>query len=123
MQTGSREQTQLRRTTKLEKADRPPQCNQIKNKVAWKNKKFTFKVCATDAKKAAEKVTEQMMDDAIVNATKVAVKPDCSGASGCGDTQQCQEQDIVWRKKEVTKKPAAAFCRPDATATCPAPET
>ena len=103
-------------------ARKGPQCNQIAGSVAWKNRKFSFRVCAASAEKAAGKVTDALIKQKVEDEARKAIGLDCSDGQGCGDTQKCLPGDVACQTT-VTKKPAAASCRADPNATCTAPET
>jgi hypothetical protein len=99
-----------------------PQCNQISSAIAWKNRKFSFNVCATNAAKAAQKVTPAEIKRVVEAVAGAAVIIDCSSGESCGDTQQCLEGDLACNIN-VTRGPAAGLCRPAPGGNCTAPET
>jgi hypothetical protein len=106
------------RVTRMRAKPKGPQCNQIQGSIRWKNRKFTFTVCATDAEKAAGKVTALIQSE-VTDKAKAAIGLDCSGGEGCGDTQACLPADPVCNIN-VKKGPT---CQAGGGATCTAPET
>lgn len=100
-------------------ADRGPQCNQITSSITWKNRKYTFVVCAKSKAKAARKITAAQLNAKVKTDAEQAVLIDCTGGESCGDTQECLPGDLVYNAARTH----GPVCRPTGPGTCTPPET
>lgn len=95
-----------------------PKCNLIESTISWKNKKYSFTVCARDKTAAANKIVPALYVPDITADADSAVVIDCSSGEGCGDTQKCLPSDLAC----AIVKTRGPVCAPTGKGSCTAPE-